>query len=672
MNGRYRYKPLAALCMGMTGVALSGLAAAAEATLVHLSIEQLMDIEVTSVARKPQKLSESASAIYAITREDIRRSGMRSIPELLRMVPGLSVAQFDANKWAITSRGFASLFSDKLQVLIDGRSIYTPLFSGVFWDVQDVPLDDIERIEVIRGPGGTLWGANAVNGVINIITRRAEDTQGGMVSAGAGNLARDEVTARYGGQAGESAHYRIYAKNFDRNHFADATGAATHDAWRQTRGGIRIDWQRSAADSLTLQGDAYSGISQETLLQPSLAAPFSTTIADNAEVRGQNLLARWQRVLADDSDFALQLYYDHTFRKPAALVESRDTYDIDLQHRFRWGGRHELVWGAGYRMTRDTASNNTFLISLAPPGDTLTLPSAFVQDESSWLDDRLRVAVGSKFERNTYTGMEYQPNLRVLWKASEEHTLWAAVSRAVRTPSRGETGIRVASQAFPSTIPGVTTLAVLFGNPNLDSEKLTAYEIGYRGHLRNDLLLDATAFYNDYSRLVTHEPGATFIEPAPLPPHLVVALNNGNMAYGHVHGGELSVNWQATEKWRLGASYSLLRFSLHLEPGSGDVAVRDIPGNSPRQQWQLHSWLDLSHDLELDGGLYYVDGLPTQGVAAYTRLDVRLGWKPAKDLELALTGQNLTSRRHQEFGSSPSQTGSQVPRSIYGGAIWRF
>lgn len=671
-TGSWRHL-FAVLCLGMAGALLS-YPAVASTGLTELSIEELMNIEVTSVTKKPQKLYESAAAIYVITQEDIRRSGMTNIPELLRLVPGLNVAQIGANKWAISSRGFNGLYANKLLVLIDGRTVYSPLFNGVFWDVQDTPLEDIERIEVIRGPGGTLWGANAVNGIINIITKLAKDTQGGMVSAGAGNLAHDDVTVRYGGKLNDPTYYRLYGKHFDRTGFTDAAGKTTDDAWRHEQGGFRIDREMPDGGALTLEGEAYAGRTGEMFITPSLAPPYVNAYAEDANLDGSHLLANWHRFLAGGGDISLQAYYDYTSRQSTLITLKRATYDLDFQHRLPWGERHKLIWGVGYRVTHDdNASGNSVLISFIPPSKTLYLPSAFVQDESEWWDGRLRVTVGSKFERNDYTGMEYQPNLRVLWKAAESHTLWGAVSRAVRTPSRGETAINDALQAFPSPTPGVTGLVVLFRNPELESERLTAYEIGYRGHLRNGLSLDATAFYNDYAQLLTYEPGVTFLETTLLPPHLVVPLNTGNLAYGQVYGSEVAVNWQAVKRWRLAVSFSLLRFDLQLEPGSGDVSVRDIPETSPQQQWQLHSYLDLPGDLNLDAGIYYVDGLSSQNIPSYTRLDLRLGWKPFKDMELSLAGQNLANNHHPEFtGNNFGLGGSEVPRSVYGKVTWRF
>lgn len=655
------------------GRTLSSDQSQAHSGLTELSIEELMNIQVTSVAKRPQKLSESAAAIFVITQEDIRRSGMTSIPELLRMVPGLDVAQFDANKWAISSRGFNDLFANKLLVLIDGRTVYTPLFSGVFWDAQDTPLEDIERIEVIRGPGGTLWGANAVNGVVNIITKKAQDTQGGLVTAATGNLEHRQEGFRYGGELGDSGAFRVYAKRFSRGNLVDATGAAAADKWDQQRVGFRLDYALQANDMLTLQGESYSGHSGQTVSEPMLTPPYARTFADVTHVGGSYLRTNWHHLLEGGSDLSLQFYYDHTSRDPAALRERRDTYDMDLQQRFAWSGRHELTWGMAYRQTIDETSTTRFLTGFTPASKTLNLFSAFVQDESVWLGDRLHLIVGSKVEHNDYTGIELQPNLRLLRKTGEDGAAWAAVSRAVHTPSRGEIGVNAAAAAFPTGLPAPpVALATILGNPKLKAERLIAYEVGWRDKLRQNFAVDTTVFYNDYRNFVTHETGAPYPDNPLQPAYLVVPLVADNKAHGQVYGAEVSANWQATERWRLSGSFSLLRIHLVADPDSNDATVSQVSGDSSRQQWQLHSYLDFSHHLNLDAALYHVGALPDQNVPSYTRLDLRLGWQPRKDVELSLAAQNLSARRHPEFSSGSGQLGSEVPRSVVGRIVWRY
>jgi iron complex outermembrane receptor protein len=649
--------------------------AAADPGLTELSIEELMNIKVTSVAKTPQKLSESAAAIFVLTQEDIRRSGMTSIPELLRMAPGLDVAQFDANKWAVSSRGFNDLFANKLLVLIDGRTVYTPLFSGVFWDAQDTLLEDIERIEVIRGPGGTLWGANAVNGVINIITKQARDTQGGLVTLATGNLEHNQEGLRYGGKLGESGYFRAYAKHFSRDNFVDATGVDAVDKWDQQRGGFRIDYDPQDKDTLTMQGESYSGNSGQTVTEPRLTSPYARTFSDVTHVSGSYLRTNWRHGLDGGADLSLQFYYDHTSRDPAALRELRDTYDLDFQHRFPWAGRHGLVWGVGYRQTKDETSSTRTLTWFNPANKTLKLLSALVQDESVWMEDRMHFIVGSKVEKNDYTGFEFQPNARLLWKTGADGALWAAVSRAVHTPSRGEIGVNVAASAFPSGLaspaPPVTVVTIL-GNPNLKSESLIAYEAGWRDKVRQNLSVDATVFYNDYKNIITHEMGAPYPDDPLQPTYLIVPLVVDNKAHGQVYGAEVAANWQATDLWRLSGSFGVLRMHLVTDPDSNDATVPQVSGNSPRQQWQLHSYLNLRRNVSLDTAIYYVSGLTGQTIPAYTRLDLRLGWQPRQDVELSLAVQNLTDDSHPEFSAGSGELSSEVPRGIYGKITWRF
>ena len=667
-----------ALSLALHMYAITGHAAAESGTpdgpksLLRQSLEDLMNIEVTSAGRKPQRLSEAATAIHVISQEDIRRSGMTSIPELLRMVHGLNVAQFDANKWAISSRGFNDLYANKLLVLIDGRTVYSPLFSGVFWDVQDTPLEDIERIEVIRGPGGTLWGANAVNGVINIITKQAQHTQGGLVAIGGGALEHNGETLRYGGKFGDSMHYRVYGKHFDRTSFVDAAGRATNDAWSQDRGGFRVDREMPEGGALTLAGEAYSGRSGQMGITPSLAPPYTNAFAENTKVDGSHLRANYHRPLEGGADMSLQAYYDHTLRQTTLTSEKRDTYDLDFQHRLPWGGYHELNWGLGYRLSHDdTSSEASSLSFFTPASKTLHIYSAFAQNESTWMEDRLHFILGSKFEHNVFTGFEYQPNARLLWKTGENGALWAAVSRAVHTPSRGEAGVNIAVNASPTgiTFPSVA-MATLFGNPDLKSEKLIAYEAGWRDTLHQNLSVDTTVFYNDYRNFVTFETGAPYLDNTFS--YLIVPLQMDNKAHGRVYGSEVALNWQAAEHWRLNGSFSLLRMHMTTDTGGNDASVPLVAGSNPRQQWQLHSYLDLPRNLSLDAAVYYVSSLPSQAVPAYTRLDLRLGWKPLKDMELSLAAQNLTGNHHPEFGSSIAQLGSQVPRTVYGKVTLRF
>lgn len=672
-----------AYCLGLSCTLIPGLAGAEEVSatlssgqvqaqtgLTELSLEALMDIQVTSVSKSPQKLSESAAAIFVITQEDIRRSGMNSIPELLRMVPGLDVAQIDGNVWAIGSRGFNHRLTNKLLVLIDGRSVYTPTSAGVNWDVQNPVLEDVERIEVIRGPGGTLWGANAVNGVINIITKNAKDTQGGLVTAGAGSIGQSDGVVRYGAKLGDSSYFRIYGQGSRRGNFPDATGADGHDAWNGKQGGFRVDATPSAVDTIMLQGNFYEVNSDIRLIHTTLTPP-STILEDNTDRnRGGHLLMHWQRRLSDDSDMSLQAYYDRADRwRTVAEDESVETYDLDFQHRFRLTPSQKLIWGLGYRSV-ESQFQNVFSVSFLPAHRRTELFSAFAQDEIALLEN-LQLTAGSKFEHNSFTGFEYQPNLRLAWEPWRKQTLWAAVSRAVRMPALIDTDLRVYLVAAPGTPPN---LIALQGNPDFKSEVLTAYEMGYRGEVSRHLTLDVAGFYNRYRNLGTQEPGIPTFEADPAPPHLLIPLRFGNSMSGDTCGLEFAAKWQVTDKWRLSPAYTWFKARAHLDPTSGDTTSQAaIEGGSPSHQVQILSRLDLPNRFELDASLYYVGKLADLGVPAYTRLDVRLGWRPRKDMELSLMGQNLTDKRHAEFPlDSSGIRGGEVPRSVYGKITLRF
>ncbi len=642
--------------------------------LTELGLEELMNIEVTSVSKREQRLSEAAAAIYVITQEDIHRSGATSIAEALRLAPGLNVARIDSNKWAISSRGFNDFFANKLLVLMDGRSVYTPLFSGVFWDVQDTLLEDVDRIEVIRGPAGTLWGANAVNGVINIITKRAEDTQGGLVSAGGGNEERGFGDIRYGGKLGDNAYYRAYAKYFNRDDFVDASGNKGADGWQVGRGGFRFDWNLAASDSLTVQGDYYDGEVGANITTTSLSPPFARPVIGDFPISGGNILGRWKRSLSSTSGLLLQLYYDRTERKSPVHREARDTVDLEFQHTFVLGRRHEIVWGLGYRFTSDQIDPSP-TVSFTPSSRGDNLFSAFVQDEITLVEKRLRLTLGSKFEHNDYTGFEAQPNARLLWTPDERHSIWAAISRAVRTPARFEHTVRANLTVFPGPSPVCPVPLCetsLFGDERFKSEELLAYELGYRAQLTQWLSLDIATFYNVYSNLRTIEPTAPFFEGSPFPPHLVLALRPENRLDGETYGVEIASTLNVTDHWKLNLGYTFLKIRLDRDASSLDSAAENPEGESPRNQFHVRSYVDLPYNVRFDTAVYYVDSLPQRNVPSYIRVDARLGWYPVKGLEVSVAAQNLFDDRHPEFGPGFLVTPTQIERSVYGKVTWRF
>ncbi|MBI2950411.1 MAG: TonB-dependent receptor [Verrucomicrobia bacterium] len=629
--------------------------------LAEIPIEQLMDIEVTTVSRSPQKVSQSAAAVAVITQEDIRRSGATTIAEALRMAPGLNVARIDSSRWAISSRGFNDFFANKLLVLIDGRSVYTPLFSGVFWDVQDTLLEDIERIEVIRGPGASLWGANAVNGIINVITKSTSETQGGLISGGGGKEETGFGGIRYGGKLGDNAHYRVYAKYFSRDDFVYPDGRDAFDEWDVIRGGFRTDWRMSQTDSLTVQGDYYDGTIGQRITGLPLPV-LMTTLEGPANVSGGNLLGSWKHAFSESSDLGLQLYYDRTERFDRVHRETRDTYDLDFQHRLPLGSRQEFMWGLGYRYTRDDLADGkdgSGNFAFLPPERGDQLFSAFLQDEVILIEDLMRLTLGSKFEHNDYTGFEIQPSVRLLLTPHASHTFWVAASRGIRSPSR-----------FEHTIAGWIGPAYLVGNSDFESEKLTAYEVGYRWQAMKQLSFDATGFYHDYADLRGAEViGFRTAFPPPAPPFPV--FRTSNILDGETYGAEVGANWNATDRWRLNAGYSLLKMQLH-NRGLDIAGDEHAEGNSPQQQFHVRSYLDLPYHLQLDSAVYYVDNLPNRRVPGYVRLDARLGWRPRSDLELSVAVQNILDDKHPEFGAGFLVEPVEVERSVYAKITWRF
>jgi len=671
---------MGALLLSMVaGVSLAGAydtEPALPVDLTELSLEDLMDIEITSVAKKAQKLSEAAAAVFVITNDDLRRSGVTSIPEALRMVPGLQVARIDDNKWAITSRGFNGRFSNKLLVLMDGRSVYTPLFSGVYWDMKDTLLEDVDRIEVIRGPGAALWGANAVNGVINIITKRAEDTQGGLVVAGAGTEERGFGAVRYGGKLGQDAYCRVYAKYFNRDDAVFASDEDASDKWDVLRGGFRMDWQGSGPDALTLQGDLYNGDTGETIITKSLDPSEPQTFDEDNEISGANLLGRWKHTISDTSETALQVYYDRTERNSVILDQVHDTLDIDFQHQFTLGQRHEIVWGLAYRSVRDDIGN-TFYGSWDPDTRDDDLYSGFVQDDITLIKDRLRLTLGSKFEHNDYTGHEIQPNARLMWTPHKGHSVWTAVSRAVRTPSRTEHDGRLNITVLPPgsllpVFPGHVVVGVV-GDGDYDSEELLAYELGYRVQPTERLSVDIATFYNDYSHLRTLEPGDPFPEMSPSPVHLVFLSTADNKMEGETYGVEVAADWRPLDWWGLKATYTYLQIQLDLDRDSGDSISVSAEGESPHSQVSLRSSIDMMQDLSLDCWARYVDDLPSQEMDSYITLDVRLGWKVRENVELSVVGRNLLDDRHPEYEPEFIDTiPTEVERSVYGKVSWQF
>lgn len=597
-----------------------------------LSLEQLSNIEVTSVSRRAERLSDAPASIFVITAEDIRRSGVTSLPEALRLAPNLQVARTSASQYAVSARGFNNSIGNKLLVLIDGRTIYTPLFSGVFWDAQDTMLEDVERIEVISGPGATLWGANAVNGVINVITRAASETQGALLTAGAGNR-ETGGGFRYGGALGADGHYRVYAKGLDLQHTETSSGAAVRDGFDKGQAGFRADWG-GVNRGFTLQGDVYSADEEQS-------------VPGKIKLKGANLLARWNRQLGDGSSFRLQTYYDRTEREqPGTFAEQLDTFDIEFQHAVPLAAEHKLLWGAGYRYSRDHVQNSPVLAFL-PADKDLRWANIFVQDELP-LTASLNLTVGGKLESNVYTGVEFLPSARLAWKFADNQLLWGALSRAVRAPSRLDRDF---------FIPGRAPF-LLAGGPDFQSEVSKVIEVGYRAQPVSAITYSITAFHHIHDKLRSIEPGpgGTFVL--------------ANKIEGTTDGVEAWAAYQATRAWRLTGGLMLLKQHLHRKPDSLDPTGPSALGNDPDHQWMLRSAYDLTDRHEFDVIVRHVGALPSPSVPAYTAVDARFGWRLAHGVELSLTLQNLFDPGHPEFGSLATR--SEFERSLFLKLLWRM
>lgn len=658
------------LLAGMTVLASDLTATNADVVkeLGDMDINQLLQVKVSIIGRS-EAVSETPAAISVVTQDDIKRSGAMNIPEALRLVPGMDVAQVDSSQWAVSARGFNDTFANKLLVMQDGRSIYTPLFSGVFWDVQGTMMEDIDHIEVVRGPGATLWGANAMNGVINILTKSAADTQGLLVSGGGGNQERGFAEARYGGTLTSNVFYRVYGTYENHNANELPNGSDADNSWQIGRGGFRIDANPEGANAFTLQGDGYAGDIDQVFGVLGPPPTYTTTNQDLMRVSGANALGRWTHTFSDTANIKLQAYYDYTDREiPDVFSERLHTFDVDFKHEFALGDRNQIVWGLGYRLTSDHEKNSP-TISFNPSNDTLNLFSAFAQDEVAIAPQRLSLTLGSKLEHNDYTDFEVEPGARLLWTPAEHQTFWGSISRAVRTPSRAEESV-ILTQAH-EIAPGFSVPVTILGNNGFESESLVAYELGYRTQPCEKLSVDLAAYYNDYDDLRSQQ--LMSVVPAPV---YVVA----NDLHGRTYGFEASATWRVLDWWRLQPSYTLLKMNLYANPGGASPpdqnSVTQIEGSSPQNQFSLRSSMDLPHGVTFDMALRYVDNLPAFRIESYFELDARLAWKINKNWEVSLVGQNLLHDRHAEFGPSyiNTQVGqvTDIPRSFYARLTWTF
>jgi len=646
-------------------------------SLADLSIEELMSInvEVQSAAKKPENLSQAAAAIFVLTAEDIRRGGFSSIPEALRMVPGLYVAKVNEHWWTVSARGFSDYVNNKMLVLIDGRSVYTPQFGGVYWDLQDVPLEDIERIEVIRGPGGTLWGANAINGVINIITKKAKDTQGFSAVTSAGIDEGYVASLRYGGSINDRFTYRIFAKGDYWDPGTTPAGKTAYDAENLAQAGARIDWNPSEKDSLTVEGGGYRGGFHNQA--PEFTAPDlpATMVFDSAEMHGGHFQSHWSHQFSTSSRTDVLGYCDWADRQSFA-TESRTTCEAEFQNNLQLRQRHSIVWG-GSAETSNSVPYQSFEVSYPAHQRTATV-SAFGQYEFAVIPDHLRLIAGTKVEHNSYTGFEIQPQIRGVWSPKKSHTAWGAVSRAVRTPALIEDSDNFKLAQLPSPIP--TFLAVV-GNPKLKAEVLRAYEIGYRFNPAPTFSLDAAIFYNHYDNLAN----VNLVNPLaaagpPIlhqnPTYVDIPVPWQNLGSGQTHGAELYLKIRPVSRWMLAPGITELR--------GNSVDLNDslnLPiANTPKHQFNLQSRLNLTAQLELDSALYHYGGIPAylfggnplQDVPTHNRLDTGLSFLKKGGFIFSVWGHDLASSRHWENRPELfTTTGSETGRAVVFKVSWR-
>ncbi len=649
-----------------------------------MSISQLMQAEVvvTSVSKRPEQVHKAASAIYVLTEEDIRRSGAVNIMEALRMVPGVLVSKLNQNRYAISIRGFNQrLGSDKLLVLMDGRSIYSPVQSGVFWIGQDTVLEDIERIEVIRGPGAALWGSNAVAGVINIITKSAGKTQGGLVAGGVGTEERGFGTLRYGGKLENGLNYRIYGKYRDRDEGKAADGSDAFDDKQIGQGGFRTDWQVNKQDLLTVQGDYYRLNSELDFTNRFVSLAAGSTPFQGTNVQeGTNFLTRWNRTFDDASSYQLQMYYDRLKRKSGVPFDNVvDQLDIDFQHNFLLADAHNFSWGLNYRYTYFDLETTSIIQNTKKDSH---LASLFLHDEIELIPEQLSLILGTKFEYNVFSGLEIQPSVRTAWNPSPNHTIWAAFSRAVRLPTVTDENITVNQVLIPA--PGIfgtgnPTLLQQIPNTGTKPEELLAYELGYKVKASEKLSFDVTAFYFDYDNLIaSNTSGTAFFQPGPPAPtgfHDILFVTNDNSVKGEVYGLELSGQWQVLRNWRLSGSYTFADTQLHPFPGAPVSSTTFQEGfeaeGEPEHIFNIRSYLNLPHNLEFDTFYYYVSENNSRSVPAYGRLDVRLGWQPMKNVDLSFVAQNLLDKSHPEL-KELLEVSSETQRSYYLKATLKF
>jgi iron complex outermembrane receptor protein len=651
-------------------------ALAGDDDLTQLSLQDLLQVPVTSVSRRKQPLSRTAAAVYVITQEDIRRSVATCLPELLRMAPGLHVARIDANKWAVGARGFGGRYADKLLVLVDGRSVYTQLFSGVYWESLDLPLEDIERIEIIRGPGAAVWGANAVNGVINIITKIASDTRGPLVSAQTGTSDRAVGTLRYGGALGRRFGYRTYVRGGLRAPYSSVTGQSAQDGWDSLRGGFRADGQSARGDRFMLQAEGY-GMEADNgrTVRLSRVKPYQMDPLETIRMSGASGQFRWERPLSETSNLSLESSFSGYSRDEGktGIALSGRAASLDLQHGFRSGNRQQVTWGLGFRRSLNDFSSDS--VRALAAGRTLDALSLFAEDEFELLREKLYLTLGAKLERHTYTGWGWQPRVQLSVPFHKRQLAWMSVARALRTPSRYERDLLGADVSYLGEVFGMPAVANVTGNPNIQAETLDALEAGYRLQANPSLSFDIALFVNRYRRLRVASPGNPRLETGPQGAALVVPVSLSDSGRGTEKGGELAVTWMPAPRWKLNASYS--HTTPHIAGGSAQSA-RGSDFAYPRNQANGRSFLDLPKRFSLDAGYYYVSPM-TAVLADGTRVplapgfrgDLRLARRFGNGLELMVCADHLFGPARVEYVPEVYSNGTRIGRSYHLRLLWQ-
>ena len=639
--------------------------------LANLSLEQLSQIQVITASKHSESVANTAAPVTVLSEDEIIRSGATNVAEALRLVPGLDLAQVNASQWAVSARGFNGRFSNKLLVMMDGRSLYTPLLAGTYWDLVSPMMEDLERIEVVKGPGSTLWGANAVNGVINILSKSARDTQGTLLFGSGGTVKQAMGGVREGFKLGDKAWMRVYAKydQTDDSHLSD--GSSGNDAWKFSQTGFRLDWDPAEASKFTLQGDAYTGKCHATT--PLVTSSGLLTSYVPIELDGVNVLGRWTQGLSSDSKFTLQSYFDHTWRAGAQLKEARNTFDVDLQHDWNLDAAQVFTSGVGYRWSGDQTQGNVSG-GFSPADYNFALLNIFVQDELTLVDKRLKFTIGSKGEHNSFTGTQLQPSARLLWTPTETQTFWSSISRTVRNPNRADVAADVDAIYLPATtsLP-LPQLVRVRGNPDIHGEVLIAYDLGWRAQVQDNLSLDLALFYNDYDKLILGIPDVarTSVVVTPPPAHLVIPYGMLNAAKAQSYGGEFALTWHPSEAVCIAPFYGFLQVDAQKTvPGARSLATLD--SSAPKHQFGLRTSFNLGRKLDWDMNLRWVDALPASAISAYCEADVRLAWMFSRHLEFSLVGQNLLHAQHKEFGPQTVEAQYELRRGVYAKMILRF